>query len=241
MTTTAGFAVDESLRCAACGTVYDGRQGDFMREIPPGTSFGRLPAHWRCPGCGGPQHGFFPAAAGADPLCERVDALLAAHRVIAATDMQGLSVCNGALEVEAVGFRDVGVAWLGVLIAPWTLNAVLIPHDPARWATASDGERIEEALPAGAFAFKAARFGALGTLAVIAAVSDMALLRDQDDAREAARAALDALLVTATDQGAAEVSEPVLPAPSPTPSPTVGTAGSPRSARSRRALFGGRQ
>ncbi|HYH39090.1 MAG TPA: [NiFe]-hydrogenase assembly chaperone HybE [Azospirillum sp.] len=233
--TSAGFALDETLRCGSCGTAYDGRKGDLLREVPPGVSFGRLPAHWRCPGCGGPQHCFFPATPGADPMRERVDALVAAYRVVADTDMKGLSVCNTALAVEAVGFRDAEFAWLGMLIAPWTLNAVLIPHDPARWTALNDGDRTVETLPAGAFAFKAARVGALGTLAVISAVSDMTLLRDQDDARAAAHAALDALLVPKEAEAPPETPEPALP---PTPPPVGAKPTKPP--RSRRALFGGR-
>ncbi|WP_431859041.1 [NiFe]-hydrogenase assembly chaperone HybE [Azospirillum sp.] len=238
--TSAGFALDETPRCGTCGTVYDGRSGDPLREVPPGVSFGRLPAHWRCPGCGGPQHGFFPAAPGADPMRDRVDALVAAYRVVADTDMKGLSVCNTALAVEAVGFREItlsdgGFAWLGMLIAPWTLNAVLVPHAPARWMALNDGDQTVETLPAGAFAFKAARVGALGTLAVISAVSDMTLLRDQDDAREAAHAALDALLVPKTAEETPEIPEPSLP---PAPPPVGAKPAKPP--RSRRALFGGR-
>ncbi|WP_448189983.1 [NiFe]-hydrogenase assembly chaperone HybE [Azospirillum sp. sgz301742] len=233
-TTTAGFALDERLSCGACGTVYDGRAGDPLREIPVSVSFGRLPAHWRCPGCGGPQHGFFAATPGADPMAVRVDALTAAYRAVADTDMQGLAVCNPALRVEAVGFRDMGSAWLGVLIAPWTLNAVLIPHDPARWAALNDGDQTEVTLPAGTFAFKAARVGALGTLAVIAAVSDMKVLRDQDDARDAAHAALGALLVASAAEDAPDIPKPTLPPPLP----PVGTRPA-KPPRSRRALFGG--
>ena len=188
--TSAGFSLDERPSCTNCGYVYDPGLGDPAREVPAGIAFGRLPAHWRCPGCGGPQHGFFAGTLGADSMAERVAALVAAYRIVADTDMKGLAVCNPALEVEAVDFRDMGDAWLGALIAPWTLNAVLIPHDPNRWAALGDGDQMVEAMPTGQYAFKAAR---VGTLAVIAAVSDMKLLRDQDDARDAARAALDAL------------------------------------------------
>lgn len=233
--TTAGFALDERQSCGTCGAIYDAHLGDPLREVPAGVSFGRLPAHWRCPGCGGPQHGFFAATPGADPMAERVDALAAAYRVVADTDMAGLAVCNPALQVEAVDFRDLGDAWLGVLIAPWTLNAVLIPHDPARWAALNDGDQTVATLPAGGFAFKAARVGTLGTLAVIAAVSDMTLLRDQDDARDAAHAALGALLVAnAAEPDAPEIPEPTLPPPLP----PVG-AKPAKPPRSRRALFGG--
>jgi len=235
--TTAGFAMDERPACAGCGYVYDPSQGDLARDIPPGTSFGRLPSHWRCPGCGGAQHSFFAAAPGADPMAERVAALVAAYRVIADTDMKGLAVCSPLLSVEAVDFRDVGDAWLGALIAPWTLNAVLIPHDPGRWTALHDGDQAVLTMPTGQYAFKAARVGTLGTLAVIAAVSDMKLLRDQDDARDAARAALGALLIPKAPEETA--TEPESPEPTlPAPAPPVG-AKKPKETVSRRSLFGG--
>ena len=65
---------------------------------------------------------------------ERVAALVAAYRRVAETDMVGVPICNPALAVEAVGFRAFGPGWLGAVVTPWFLNALLVPADPARWA-----------------------------------------------------------------------------------------------------------
>ena len=56
------------------------------------------------------------------------DALVAVFRQIAETRMQGLSICNPALAVEAIGFRqrDDG-HWAGVLITPWGINLLCLP------------------------------------------------------------------------------------------------------------------
>lgn len=197
---SAGFEADRPLSCGGCGTVYDPATGDPARGVPPGTPFGRLPDYWRCPGCGGPQHGFtehgftLPDADGANPMAARVKALLAAYRLIAERDMADVPICNPALSVEAVGFRPFGPGWFGCMIAPWFLNAVLIPRDPAEWAGLRDGDKAEIALPSGAYHVTASRVGALSTLAVIPLVSAMNVFTSQDDARSAALLALDQLM-----------------------------------------------
>ncbi len=39
------------LECKICWYVYDPAAGDPVWQIPPGTPFTELPAHWRCPEC----------------------------------------------------------------------------------------------------------------------------------------------------------------------------------------------
>ncbi|MCA0327651.1 MAG: rubredoxin [Proteobacteria bacterium] len=39
------------LECKICWWVYDPAEGDDTWQIPPGTPFAELPAHWRCPRC----------------------------------------------------------------------------------------------------------------------------------------------------------------------------------------------
>ena len=196
----AGFDADAPLGCGGCGAVYDPAAGDPARAVPPGTPFVRLPDYWRCPGCGGPQHefmqhGFIPTDSDAtDPMAARVDALVAAYRLIAERDMADVPICNAALSVEAVGFRPQAPGWFGCVIAPWFLNAVLIPRDPTEWASLRDGDKVDIALPSGAYRATAARVGALGTLAAIPLVSAMNVFTDQEDARAAARLALDQLM-----------------------------------------------
>lgn len=235
-TFTAGFSPADRPACSGCGFVYDAAAGDRRYEVPPGTPFARLPTVWRCPGCGAAAHRFFTAPAGTDPLAARLAALEEAHRHVAATDMAGLGVCNTRLGVEAVGFRPFGTGWIGCLITPWTLNAVLLPGDTGQWAGLNDGDKDVLETPAGQFAVTAARLGALGVAMTIPAVSDMQVFPDQDDARAASFAALDALLLPKEEQAAAGddagLPEPTLPAQGP----AIG-AKKPQEAVSRRSLF----
>ncbi|MGL5252796.1 MAG: rubredoxin [Moraxella sp.] len=44
---------DSKMECKICWHVYDPAQGDDYWQIPLGTPFSQLPAHWRCPNCDG--------------------------------------------------------------------------------------------------------------------------------------------------------------------------------------------
>lgn len=220
-----GLGSRTRLACRECGAIYDPALGDPARRVPPGIAFARLPENWTCPGCGEPPHRFGPVDRRAsDP----VSSLLAGYRTVAAEQMAGVAIVNPALSVEGVGFQPCEAGRLGCVVAPWFLNAVLLPDDPGQWAGRRDGDAIELTLPSGKYRFTAARFGALGTLAVIPLVSDMVLFATQEQAREAAQLALDTLL-----EGRQEPSPPPAPPPAP-PDSTV----RPRPELSRRALFG---
>ena len=46
------------LECKICWHVYDPAAGDEVWQIPPGTPFTDLPAHWTCPNCAGDKEQF---------------------------------------------------------------------------------------------------------------------------------------------------------------------------------------
>lgn len=49
---------DARLECKICWWVYDPAEGDPVWQIPVGTAFKDLPAHWRCPNCDGAPEQF---------------------------------------------------------------------------------------------------------------------------------------------------------------------------------------
>jgi len=53
-----GLPVDARLECKICWWVYDPALGDAVWQVPPGTAFNVLPAHWRCPQCDGDAEQF---------------------------------------------------------------------------------------------------------------------------------------------------------------------------------------
>lgn len=46
------------LECKICWYVYDPAAGDPVWQVPPGTAFADLPAHWCCPNCEGAKEQF---------------------------------------------------------------------------------------------------------------------------------------------------------------------------------------
>ena len=46
------------LECRVCWYVYDPALGDEVWQIPAGTAWSELPAHWSCPTCSTTKDGF---------------------------------------------------------------------------------------------------------------------------------------------------------------------------------------
>ncbi|MGY6275153.1 [NiFe]-hydrogenase assembly chaperone HybE [Methylomonas sp. MgM2] len=110
------------------------------------------------------------------------------------TQMQGVPVVNPLLRVEALGFDRVNADWLGVLITPWCMNLLLLPTPDSNWTTHTPGNKFECTFPYGAFEFTIAHKTELGRYAQCSLFSPMFQFQNQDDARNAALAALQALL-----------------------------------------------
>ena len=49
---------DTPYECGVCWAVYDPALGDPYAQVPPGTPFTLLPAHWHCPNCEAPKARF---------------------------------------------------------------------------------------------------------------------------------------------------------------------------------------
>jgi len=119
--------------------------------------------------------------------------LEAAFRSISERRMRGLPFLNHALAVEAVGFRPWEGRSLGVLITPWFMSLVLLPHDPAAWRSAVVGDAITYAFPAGEFEFIEACEDDIGEFQSCSLFSPLLEFADQASARMTAEAALQAL------------------------------------------------
>ena len=52
------IAATARLECKICWYVYNPEDGDSVWQIPAGTAFAALPAHWRCPVCDGDKDQF---------------------------------------------------------------------------------------------------------------------------------------------------------------------------------------
>ena len=74
---------------------------------------------------------------------------------IARTRMAGLPLLNPNLTVKALGFERSGGLWLGALVTPWSIFAILAAADESALEDlrAAPGENVTVTLPAGDFSF----------------------------------------------------------------------------------------
>lgn len=108
--------------------------------------------------------------------------------------MRGMPVLNPALAVKAVGFRDWHGDCLGVLITPWFMNLVLLPHDAAAGQTRQPGDKLAVRFPSGAYEFIVNAEAALGTYLSCSLFSPMFDFADQQAAEATAAAVMEALM-----------------------------------------------
>ena len=107
--------------------------------------------------------------------------------------MSGLGFVNPALQVEAVGFAPWEGHWLGVMVTPWSINLLLLPHDRSRWQPRRLGETQRYSFPAGRYDFISANDPAFGEYRMCSLFSPALEIADHATARmvaELARAAL---------------------------------------------------
>jgi [NiFe] hydrogenase assembly HybE family chaperone len=130
-------------------------------------------------------------------LADRVAALEAAFRDIAATRMHGVPVLHADLSVQAVGFEaEVDGAWaLGVLVTPWFMNLLRLPLQAHTPTTLAVGVSAPRDIGAQRFDFIGAHEGAIGGFEASSLFSPMFAFEDQSAAVATAREVL-ALLRT---------------------------------------------
>jgi len=130
--------------------------------------------------------------------------------------MEGLPVVNEALSVEAVGFTAWDGHLLGVLIAPWFMNLILLPDKSDDWHRLEAGSKQAWALPSGEYEFTVGRVDGVGIYQSCALFSSVRDFPDQGTARQVAQAVMAEIFKRETEgsrplQGLTqdEVTEPV--------------------------------
>ncbi len=124
--------------------------------------------------------------------------LEAAFRAIQAERMRGMPLVNGALRVEAVGFRRWAGCWLGVLVTPWFMSLVLLPGAAGQWRSVPVRGAASYAFPAGVFEFIGGYEPALGEFQSCSLFSPMFEFAQHEGARATAEAVLAALFDAGT-------------------------------------------
>ena len=124
----------------------------------------------------------------------RLNQLVSRFREIGEQHMRDLPLYNPQLEVEAVDFVRQGEDWLGVLITPWFMNLMILPHTPVEMNTQTIGHKVWYELPAGRYAFLDSGDEHIGRYYSLSLHSPMAAFQDQDAARAEAEQRLRAFM-----------------------------------------------
>lgn len=224
------------MECKICWTPYDPAEGDDTRQVSPGTAFADLPGDWTCPCCGAPAAQFMvlsdpggAAAADAAEIAALTGRLVADFREIWHSRMRDLPMVNTALHVEAVGFQRWNTGYLGVLIAPWFMNLVLLPGPGEDWSGLVAGAKEVIGFPSGDYEFIHNRREMVGGYKACSLFSPMGEFSSQMQAVEVARAVMAAIFLAEhrddTDRAAeiraareAELAPPPAPEADPAPS-----------------------
>ncbi|TVT76643.1 MAG: [NiFe]-hydrogenase assembly chaperone HybE [Denitromonas halophila] len=107
--------------------------------------------------------------------------------------MAGLPICNPALSVAVLGFRPWQGDWVGVLVAPWAINVLMLPGGGA-FRALSVGQTQDWAFPSGDYTFMGSREPGLGAYQFCSLFSPVNHFADQAEAEAVADAALVGLL-----------------------------------------------
>jgi [NiFe] hydrogenase assembly HybE family chaperone len=134
------------------------------------------------------------------------DAVEEAFFRIQREQMADVPILNPALNVEAVDFQRWQGHWLGVVVTPWCMSALLVPGSEANWQSTGDNKRRFVKFPAGDFAFLGSTETELGEYQSCPLFSPMGQFANQSEVIMTARASMVALL---TDPAAAR--EPAAP------------------------------
>lgn len=185
------------MECKICWTTYDPAEGDDYRQVLPGTPFVALPEDWTCPGCDAPKAQFIVREdPGSDEMRKAAligaatARLVADFREVYHSKMRDVPVINQALHVEAVGFRAYDGCYLGVLIAPWFMNLVLLPGEDADWPVLKPGEKEVISFPSGDYEFLHNSREMVGPYKACSLFSPMADFTSQLQAVEVAQAVM---------------------------------------------------
>jgi [NiFe] hydrogenase assembly HybE family chaperone len=127
-------------------------------------------------------------------ISERLEAVAAVYRRIHREQMTGLPIVNPALRVEPIGFVEWESHLLGILIAPWLFNLMLLPGKDDDWSELPLLGKQAHRLPEGDYQFIVADLEGIGrhqTCSLFTTVTDFP---DQETARLTAEHIMTALL-----------------------------------------------
>ena len=152
---------------------------------------------------------------------------------IADLRMQGLPIVNPNLHVRAIGFERYGNDWLGVVVTPWSILAVLACGNRSTWEHVPVTQVRSVKLPSGDYNFMGMNDPILGEYQSCSLMSPLTGIDNQQTAEAIAHQALTLMRQSDIALPIAEEGQALVPDPYVDPK-------APETKRSRRAfLFGG--
>ena len=127
------------------------------------------------------------------------------YREIGERAMRDLPIYNDTLGVEAVGFRVLDGAIVGIIVTPWFMNVVMPANDIARDAV---GSTLRFRFPAGDLEFTLGDVEPVGRIASCSLFSPMFGFSDMASALATAEAAVAELMLPADSEEAVRRREP---------------------------------
>ncbi len=119
--------------------------------------------------------------------------LEAAFTAIQYQRMADVPILNPCLQVRAVGFNEWGGHCLGVLITPWFMNLMLLPHEGDDWTGLCSGTKINHTFPSGSYEFIVGEEEGIGQYQMCSLFSPMFEFEDQAAAVATAEAVLECI------------------------------------------------
>ncbi|MBS1129058.1 MAG: HupJ protein [Proteobacteria bacterium] len=120
--------------------------------------------------------------------------LVAVFENIARTRMHDVPICNGKLQVEAVGFqRTADGHWAGAMITPWALNLLCLPAQVDGWPVLAACSKHDWHFPSGDYEFTVAEEASIGNYHLCSLFSPALEFESHEAARLTALAAVHAL------------------------------------------------
>ncbi len=110
-------------------------------------------------------------------------------------EMQGIPILNPAIKVRTLGFQEHNDRVIGVLITPWMMNLVMLPHDGEDWGAMTLGQKISHQFPSRIYKFMVNEFDGIGRCQTHSLHSPMSRFRNDEQAVNAAQHVIENLLV----------------------------------------------
>lgn len=124
--------------------------------------------------------------------------------------MQGLDLLNPRLNVHALPFRRTGCHWIGVVVTPWSVAAVIACGDLNRWKRLPAGKPFDIPLAGGDFTFLSVRDTVLGEYLMCSLKSPVHEFADQAAADAFAKTCLAMMTTRPGTQQTPTVEPPAL-------------------------------